>query len=49
MEKSYLLKSKNQICPLYIPSNEQVRSSKKRCNLDLTYAEMKETLMLVWC
>ena len=29
----YLLKTKHKICPLYIPNNQQIGPSKKKCNL----------------
>ena len=34
-KKSYLLKTKYKICPFYIPSDQQIGPSKKRCNPSL--------------
>ena len=36
---NYLLKTKHKICPLYIPSNQQIGPSKKECNLGLNKSQ----------
>ena len=35
---NYLLKTKHKICPLYIPSNQQIGPSKE-CNLGLNKSQ----------